>query len=315
MNWLEKVKEKIQDTAQEVKVQNDDQDQDINDESTDEGDQYEGGPFFKLMNNKMVSVPLKDDYYDQACFFIGSGPSAGDMDLGLLDKAGFLTMGINNSSSIYRPNMHVSVDSAARFLESVWRDPKIMKFSGIGKPNHKIWNHDEWFKNGCPMTNDFYSKTKVRDCPNIVYFTRNNKFDPEKFLTERVINWGNHKNQGGGRSVMIAAIKILYMLGIRRVYLLGTDFTMEGKKPYGFNEQRTSGAVRNNNDGYHKMMSYFTQLGPHFKNAGYEIYQCTPKTALTLFPYISLEDAVAKETSRLPDPSKECTYGMYIPKR
>jgi hypothetical protein len=276
---------------------------------------YKGGPIYVHDGYKQIPVNLQGIYSGCACFLLCSGPSLANMDLGLLDKAGFLTMGVNNSPKIYRPNMQISVDSAARFLESVWRDPKIMKFAGIGKPMHRIWDHQKWFLDGCPENNDYYSETTVGECPNVYYFVRNNKFNADTFLTERTVNWGNNAQFGGGRSVMVAAIKILYILGIRRLYLLGTDFSMVGDKPYGFEEQRTRNAVRNNNVGYHKMMSYFTQLAPYFKEAGFTIHQCTPKTALTIFPYMSLEEAIDRETARLPDPTTECSYGMYIPNR
>jgi hypothetical protein len=208
-----------------------------------------------------------------------------------------------------------SVDGPGRFLESIWRDPKIMKFCGTGAWKKKLWDHGAWKDAGYPEGNDFYSSAVVQDCPNVYYMRRNNNFDPKTFLTEDTINWGNHKENGGGRSVFIATIKLLYILGFRRVYLTGVDFSMNGDYKYHFDEDRHKGAVSCNTGTYRKMISFFTQLIPYFKEANYNIYNCSPGSDLTLFQYMTLEEAVKIETSRLPNPEEERSEGMYCPDR
>lgn len=272
-------------------------------------------PFLQIYNGVETPVNLRDQWLGAGCFLVAGGPSLDKVDVSLLGKPGVITYGLNNSAKTFRPNLWSSVDSPSRFLTSVWLDPTIMKFCGTGKWKQPIWDHDRWAADGFPMNNDYYSETVVQDCPNVIYVQRNNNFQPEHFLSEETANWGNHKDQGGGRSVMIFAIKIIYVLGFRRLYLVGSDFRMSGDKPYSFNEQRTQGAVNNNNNSYRKMTSYFTQLGPYFKTAGFEVYNCSPGSDLTVFPYMDLEKAIERETSHIPNPETENSFGMYIPDR
>jgi hypothetical protein len=278
-------------------------------QSTQAGQTASSGPrrptFYKIHSKVQTPINLTDLYRNAGCFFIGSGPSFAKVNKDQLKKPGVLTWGVNNSPKAFRPNLWCCVDEPARFLESVWRDPTIMKFCGTGKAGKPIWDHAKWG----------YSKTLVQDCPNVIHITRNSQFQAAKFLTEDTINWGNNKDYGGGRSVMIASIKIMYLLGIRRVYLLGVDFKMTESYRYHFEEQRSKGAIRNNQASYHKMLSYFTQLAPYFKDAGFQIFNCTQGSELTCFPYMRLDDAIKKEIADIPDPVAEKTHGMYVPNR
>jgi hypothetical protein len=261
--------------------------------------------FYKIKGGIKKPIDLENLYRNAGCFFIGSGPSFAEVDKEPLRQPGILTWGVNNSPKAFRPNIWTCVDGPARFLESVWRDPTILKFCGMGKSDKSIWDHDKWE----------YSTTQVQDCANVVHIERNSEFHPDTFLTEDTVNWGNSADYGGGRSVFMAVLKIMYVLGIRRVYLLGVDFKMTESYRYYFDEQRTKNAVRNNQASYHKMLSYFTQLAPYFKEAGFQIFNCTEKSELTCFPYMKLEKAIDAETAAIPDPAEEKTHGMYVPNR
>lgn len=268
-----------------------------------------------FLNDKGNPIDLRNIYPNQACFLIASGPSLNSMNLDPLRNPGIMTMGVNNSPKTFRPNLWTCVDNPARFLESIWRDPTIMKFCGTGKAKQRIWDYNRWAEAGCPANNDYYSKTRVRECPNVIYMKRNTQFNPMHFFTEPSINWGNHKNQGGGRSVMVAALKILYVLGFRRIYLLGVDFKMTQEYRYHFNEHRHNGAIHTNNSTYRKMISYYTQLSPFMKYYKFQVFNCTPQSGLTLFPYIDMQMAVENELKNFPNPNEEQTENMYVPQR
>lgn len=261
--------------------------------------------FYKIGGGTQTPIDLRDLYRNAGCFFVGSGPSFAKVDKDQLRKAGVLTWGVNNSPKAFRPDLWCCVDEPARFLESIWRDPRIMKFCGMGKAGKPLWDHKNWK----------YSTTRVQECPNVIHITRNSEFRADRFLTEDTVNWGNSAELGGGRSVMIASLKIMYVLGIRRVYFLGVDFKMTESYRYHFEEQRTKNAVRNNQASYHKMLSYFTQLAPYFKKAGFQMFNCTQGSELTCFPYMRLDEAIKKEIADIPDPSSEKTHGMYVPNR
>lgn len=265
----------------------------------------------RIKNGQEFPANLEDIYYNQACFIIASGPSFKNVNTELFDTPGIMTMGLNNSIKNYRSNLWISMDSPRRFLQSIWEDPRIMKFCGTGKWKDNIWDYKKWEEAGFPETNDFKHIKKVQDCPNVYHIKRNTKFEAEEYLDEYSVNWGCHKNYGGGRSVLMAAIKLCYILGFRRIYLNGVDFKMSSDYAYHFEEKRHNGAVNNNNNTYRRMISYFTQLIPKFEEKGYKIYNCTKGSALNLFPYVELEEAIKTEISHFPNPKEEKTENMY----
>lgn len=145
----------------------------------------------------------------------------------------------------------------------------------------------------------------------MIGYRRNEKFQAPRWLSEDSINWGNHGKFGGGRSVMLAAMRILFLLGFRRVYLLGVDFEMTAEKRYHFAENRSEGAVHGNMSTYAKLQQWFTELQPHFLKAGFVVKNCNPKSRLTAFPFMPYGEAIDEATAHLGDYRNERTVGMY----
>ncbi|MCX6854906.1 MAG: hypothetical protein NTV80_08370, partial [Verrucomicrobia bacterium] len=113
------------------------------------------------------------------------------------------------------------------------------------------------------------------------------------------------------RSVLLASLRILYLLGFRQVYLLGVDFEMSETKRYHFDEGRTSHAIKGNMDTYAKLQQWFTELQPQFKKAGFKVFNCNPQSRLTAFPILSYEAALAASHAQIGDHTQERTEGMY----
>ena len=253
---------------------------------------------------------LGDLYRGGALFMICGGPSLKDHDLSKLDNPGFMTMGINNSPAAYRPNLWVSVDNPHNFIQSIWLDPKIMKFVPVCHREKTIFNSDKMQ----------HTDIKVGDCPSMMFYHRNEKFQPKQFLYEDSVNWGNHTNfcdcgheRGdkavkvcphckrdnwwGSRTVMLAATRLAFFLGFRRIYLLGADFKMEeGKDNYAFKQNRSANSVKNNNNTYRMLNKRFDDLKPSFKTHNFEIYNCYEDSGLRSFPFVDYEEAVNRES-------------------
>ena len=261
---------------------------------------YQPVPFF--FTREGAQLNLIGQYRGASAFMLCNGPSLKNMNLNLLNKPGIITYGMNNGPKTFRPNMWTCVDNPERFIKSIWLDPRIQKFVPHAHLEKKIFDSVTWKQ----------MDIRVGECPNIVAYHRNEKFMADRFLFEDTINWGNHKNHGGGRSVMLPVLRILFLLGFRTVYLVGADFKMDSENTYHFDEQRAAGSVRGNRSTYNRLQNeYFPQLKPYFDAEGFKVFNCTPESGLTAFPTKSFEEAVIESTAYLGDLTNERTYGLY----
>lgn len=274
------------------------------------GNYTQSSPMFFTRDNH--TLWLGDMYRGKSAFLILNGTSFSELLGGysekhnmshkkMLEYPGFVTMTMNNGVSLFRSDLWVACDTASKFIYSLWQDPKIMKFVPMERKEHELFDSGEWK----------VTDVRVGDCPNIVYFRRNNIFNPSQFLYENTFNWGNTKKYGGSRSTMLVAIKILYYLGCRKVYLLGADFYMDKDKPYGFDEYKSGGGVNGNNKKFGLMDQWFSQLKPQFEENDFYIYNCNPNSKLYTFDFKSFDDAWEYATEDIPNIETEKTRGMY----
>jgi hypothetical protein len=252
---------------------------------------------------------LGDMYRGRTAFLLCGGPSLVSHDLKLLQQRGVLTCAVNNAAAVFRPQLWVSVDNPGNFCDAIWRDPGILKFVPLGhmQTRFTVRGADDQLRP---------SAEYVGDMPAVFGFRRNKQFVAEQWLYEDTFNWGNHPKQTdamgntGSRSVMYVAVRLPFYLGIRRLYLLGCDFRMEwGKANYAFSQDRNASSVRGNNETYRVLNARLTQLLPYFRKAGYEVFNCTPDSGLTAFPYVPFEEAVTAAAATVP--SRIVTAGMY----
>jgi len=264
-------------------------------------------PFFYTRTGAVL--PMEGMFRGGHAFLIANGPSLSGLDLVLLCKR--WTMTLNNGVKTFRSNANCTVDDPSRFSTSIWLDPTIMKFTPMSHFEKTLWDNRLLNTELGQAQRWEESKLKVGDCPNVVGYRRNEKFHAPRWLNEETVNWGNHAKWGGGRSVMLAALRILFLLGFRHVYLLGVDFDMSETKKYHFDEERAPHAIKGNMDTYAKLQLWFAELQPLFVKAGYHVRNCNPQSKLTAFPFISYEDALAESMARIGDPAHERTEGMY----
>jgi SAM-dependent methyltransferase len=252
---------------------------------------------------------LGDLFRGSAAFLVCGGPSLVTHDLAQLELRGVLTMALNNAATIIRPRLWCSVDDPGHFSDCIWRDPGIFKFVPMSH-----------FEKGFLVRNEeerlIPSGERVGDMPGVFGFRRNEHFVAERWLYEDTFNWGNrgdrvdaHGNKGS-RSVMYPALRLLYHLGVRKVYLLGCDFRMElGKQNYAFEQDRSRNSVNGNNHSYQVLNSRLGHLKPHFEAAGFSVFNCTANSGLTVFPHREFGAAVDDAVSTLP--KQIITRGMY----
>lgn len=261
-------------------------------------------PFFFTREGN--TLPLMGNWRGSVAFIIAGGPSTKQLDLNKLDTC--YTMGINNSPKTYRPDSWICVDHPARFLYSIWADPKIMKFVPYGGAEKQIWNS----YGNTPAFDEKGKEIRVGDCPNVIFYRRNSKFQAKRWMTECTLNWGNNEKFGGCRSVFLPAIRVLYLLGFRTIYLLGVDFHMSKEYAYHFEQDRDKSAINCNMKTYKRMNEeYFPPLRKEFEEHNLSVYNCNPDSKLTVFDHVPFEDAISHANSVIGDISKESTENMY----
>lgn len=250
-------------------------------------------------------IDLTGMYRGRSAFLVCGGPSFAKMPgrvPRILKRPGFLTMGVNNSAKAFRPDLWCCVDEPDHFIRSVFLDPRIMKFCPVGKREKSLWHSDKWYM----------MDTKTRECPNVRYFCLTHDGFPGGFMTRPDFFWGFDKDNGGGRSVMHVAVKLLYVLGIRRIFLLGADFHMTESERYSFVQHRARGSVKGNNSTYAKLNERFTILRPQFEAAGLQVFNCTPGSHLDAFERMDFMDAADIVQGEFGVNTKgERTYGLY----
>ena len=112
---------------------------------------------------------------------------------------------------------------------------------------------------------------------------------------------------------MLAAIRILFILGFRRVFLLGVDFKMDAKTTYHFEQSRHSGSINGNTKTYGLLNERFDELRPLFEQEDFYVFNCNPESGLKSFDHVSYEDAVKDVLAEFGDIdlANERTEGLY----
>lgn len=261
-----------------------------------------------VYNRDGLPIPINSMYRGASAFLLCSGPSLGEIDPDVFQRAGVLSMAVNNVPSIVRPNMWVYVDSPSKWVEQAWLDPSIMKFVPIKHMNKP-------FKITTEKGNLVNSNKTIGELANVYGYHRNAEFHADRFLNESTFSWGcaaevaDDVGAVGIRSVMLVAVKMLYFLGVSTIYLVGCDWHMTEDKPYAFPQAKERDAVQRNNGLYRVIGARLRRLQPHLQRAGCQVYNTTPQSKLDVFPHIPLQQALKEATGHIK--STVITAGRY----
>lgn len=258
---------------------------------------------------------LADLFVGSAVFLVLGGPSTKTLSLHLLSRRGIAIMSVNNCPAVLpdgiRPLLWIHTDKCQKFHWDLWRDPSVIKIVP-----RKEWNlgpaHKALRRRDKQGNLERVEGAHAKQMTSVFGFERSSNFDPANWMFEPSINRGNDKEHATGKNkhdkvigkpngwphiinTMFAALRIAFLLGFARVYLIGADFKMSEDQPYGFDQTKHRGGCNSNNTDYAKMAAMFDALKPRFDDAGFTVQNCTPESGLWTFPYLSLEEAVERE--------------------
>lgn len=238
-----------------------------------------------FLNKDGEHAGLEGMYQGRSAALIGGGLSFGNVDHTAIRKSGLLSMAMNNAIRSYKSDLWLGVDASHHFASWLWTDPDVMKITPYRHRSRLVVGEPNRFVGDCPSTY-FYMQTQ--------WFKREQMFAPNDPSI-----WDNSRGRGC-RTSFIDAIRVLFLLGIRRIFLFGVDFHQTYERPYFHSQNASRRAVMRTNNMYYWSSIRFTRLRPLMEEVGLFIYNCNPTSKLTAFDYISPEEALlAADTSKV----------------
>ena len=232
---------------------------------------------------------IRNLWHGQSAFLVGGGPSLKHINLSRMAERGVLSLGINNVAGYIPCNAFVCGDPAMKFHECIWNDGRIIKFV----PRKQLHARTRVKRDGRFL----WSDKAVGDCPNVFGLNRGSKFDPATFFATDYASWGAKGDEGCDwpniRFTMFIGFRLLHFLGVRNIFLLGTDFVKDGDLKYVF-EVDKPGACKGSGGGHWKKApGMFEALKPYLPAAGLRVYDSGPVSELGVFGKIAFDDAIA----------------------
>lgn len=257
----------------------------------------------------------------EGAFLVAGGPSLKAMDYSRIAERGVWSLGINNVSGMAPVRAHVSSDPPAKFHHGIWLDPSILKFS----PRQKMGTKEKSRIRIKQGDGTFVSERPIRDCPNVFAFDRRSWLAcDDTFFTDPQAAWGNHDSgvaaTGEPKTVctLLLGIRLLYYLGVRRIFLLGVDFKMEpgscigmiterGEENvptfdggYAFGQGRTVDNCLSNQEHFVVVNDWLVRLRPTFEKFGLKVFNCNPYSGLRAFDHVPFTTALEICRGRVP---------------
>lgn len=250
----------------------------------------------------------------KSTFLVGGGPSAKVLPLEQLHQRGVWSLGINNMAGFAKTNAFICADPPSKFHHGIWLDPRVMKFVPIPKLSGRRTNLRKKKPEG-----DFEElkidgkRIGVTECPNVWGFSRRSWLQTDDtFFTDHGAAWGNH-NEGVKRTglektvmTMLLAIRVLYYLGSRRIYLVGVDFQMDPTiglhDNYAFGQKRNESAINSNNSQYLVVNDWLStmQTNGTFSRFGLEVFNCYQRSGLRAFEFVPFDLAIQEVLREFP---------------
>jgi hypothetical protein len=234
--------------------------------------------FYRFTNDGRQKTCDLRDAYGGALVLCGGHPSLRDEPLELLAQPGVVTMAMNNTALLFRPNLWVCADHASCYAPSILHDGGIVKFARLLYWNERLAGGEPWHT--MPGTL-FYG---VDDAA----FRSDNLLDDYPFFAW----WKN---------VFIVALQLAWHLGFRRVYLAGTGFNVPSDRHYAFDQQLSPAQSDYSRRTYVDVVAQVRAALPHFAQRGFSLVSCTPGSALNdVLPFLPLRDAVTEALADFP---------------
>lgn len=239
--------------------------------------------------NGFRQADLQGLYDGLSAWLVGGAPSLLKQNYRLLEQRGILRFGMNNVPALLPCQYMVCSDDPRCFDRRLLLDPTICKLMNIGYAQKRVRDGESLL---------------LRDCPNVLFFETDIPHDDSRlFLPTRKVNWK--------RNSLFLSISLMAYLGIRRIYLAGSDFGPADRgNPDDPNGQYSVGASLAsderewNNLLYKYEIQDLIKLRPVFAEAGLEIVDTSASSKVsTAWRTMSIDKAVEEclRANRFPE--------------
>jgi len=258
-------------------------------------------------DGKPIGHVLRNRWAPCAGFLVGGGPSLKSLDLSPLRERGIVSLAINNVAAAAPVRAFCCGDPPEKFHHGIWFDPAMRKFV----PERRLGTR---VRAKLPSGEFAFTALRVKDCPEVWGYKRDSVWDAANFLRRDAATWGRGDKQAkeeGKPHILFSffiGLRLMHYLGCRRVYLIGVDFGMDEQHGYAFDQARTEGAIRGNNNSYRIASGMCLELKPHFAAAGFEIFNCNRQSKLTAWPYVPFDEAVEDCRGLVPKEPLDCRF-------
>ena len=221
--------------------------------------------------NRGIACDFGGLHDNGAAVLAGGAPSLAQEKLELLSQRGLVTAAMNNAAKHFRPQYWFGGDNPACYEPRILMDPGIVKFSPKGHAR----------------TTDERTGKRYFQYPNTWFYAYNDRSDLGRLLQDSGdLPWFSN--------TLYAAIHILYRMGIRDIYLVGSDFTTAA----GMYPHKTSLGDKEtdwNRRLYESQVRDLRMLKPKFDEAGLRLWDCSEARRLTpVFGGLGFDDAIAR---------------------
>lgn len=210
----------------------------------------------------------------QPVFLICGDPSASFTDWTQVRQSGVPSMCVNNATRTYWPEMWVGIDHPRYFDSKLWEDDNVLKFTTFAQSKSPI-----------PMNAP--SVQTVAECRSTCLFKRT-----KPFCRDAIFGGDAGMPPLARRFTMACALRILYLLGFRHVFLIGADFYQTPESPYAYHQRVSSSSVKRSNAHFHSLALRFSMMRQKFENRGFHVYNCSLESRLKAFDLVPIRQAL-----------------------
>jgi hypothetical protein len=103
-------------------------------------------------------------------------------------------------------------------------------------------------------------------------------------------SWNLEEGIYSGYTISYFALQLAVYMGFKEIYFLGLDLKNTKKKTHFFG--RDFNSKDHNTTEFPKMRKSFEKIAPMLKEKGIEVFNCSPESSLTCFPYFDYNEAI-----------------------